>query len=216
MKILIAEDEVAMQKIIALYLTREGYEVKTVSNGQEAIEMLYEEKFDLVILDWMMPELSGLEVCQEIHRLGISVKILMLTAKSEIEDELRGLGEGADDYIRKPFDPRVLMVRIKKLIQEQKTLRCGNIQLYPERGVVVVDGMTVALSQTEQKLLTYLIENQGIILSREQLLSHVWGIDYEGDDRTLDTHIRRLRRKIGEDAIRTHRGIGYGMRSEHE
>ncbi|MGL4345677.1 MAG: response regulator transcription factor [Cellulosilyticaceae bacterium] len=216
MKILIAEDELAMQKIIALYLQKEGYSVEVAKSGQEALEMLYEGRFDLVVLDWMMPEMSGITVCEEMKRLEIPTKILMLTARSETEDELLGLECGADEYLRKPFDPRVLIVRIKKLLPEPECIRCGELTVYPQKSEVLIGEAKVTLSQKELALLCYMIANQGMILSREQLLNQVWGIDYEGDDRTLDTHVGRLRRKIGERFIHTHRGMGYALRYENE
>ncbi|MGL4737861.1 MAG: response regulator transcription factor [Cellulosilyticaceae bacterium] len=216
MKILIAEDDRAMQKILALYLQKEGYEITLVSDGQEALEKLYEGRFDLVVLDWMMPQLSGIEVCKEIRRLELPLKVLMLTAKSETEDELLGLERGADEYIRKPFDPRVLMMRIKKLLPAEEVLSYAGLTVYPKRSEVKLGERTIPLSQKELGLLIYLMANPGIILSREKLLTYVWGSDYEGDDRTLDTHVRRLRRKIGEECIQTHRGMGYTLRCNNE
>lgn len=216
MKILIAEDELAMQKILALYLQKEGYEIALASNGQEALEKLYDGRFDLVVLDWMMPQLSGIEVCKEIRRLELPLKVLMLTAKSETEDELLGLDRGADDYIRKPFDPRILMMRIKKLLPEEEVLNYTGLTVYPKRSEVKLGEQTIPLSQKELGLLVYFMANPGIILSREKLLAYVWGNDYEGDDRTLDTHVRRLRRKIGEEWIQTHRGMGYALRCYNE
>lgn len=216
MKILIAEDELAMQKIVALYLQKEGYTVEVAKSGQEALERLYEGRFDLVVLDWMMPELSGIAVCQEMKRLGIPTKVLMLTARSETEDERRCLECGADDYIRKPFDPRILILRIRKLLPEQESIKCGELTVYPQKSEVHIDDVKLTLSQKELDLLCYMIANEGIILSRKQLLNQVWGMDYEGDDRTLDTHVGRLRRKIGEKFIHTHRGMGYALRCTHE
>lgn len=212
MKILVAEDEPAMQKIIKAYLEKEGYQVATANNGQEALEKLYETAFDLLILDWMMPELSGIEVCKALKRLQIDIKILMLTAKGEVDDEVKGLSEGIDEYIKKPFDPRVLMLRVKKLLQVGEVCCHGDLKFYPERGCVQIGEESIKLSKIEQNLLTYFIQNKGVILSRERLINQIWGIEYEGDDRTVDTHIRRLRKKIGEDYIETYRGIGYSLK----
>lgn len=211
MKILIAEDESAMQKIIAAYLTKDGYQVSLASNGEEALEKIYKETFDLVILDWMMPRMSGIEVCRVIRSKQLDIKMMLLTAKSEIEDEFRGLEVGADDYVKKPFDPRVLLLRIKKLLGQQDVLSYDNFVFYVSRGYVEINGEQMMLSKIEQRLLHYFMKNKGIILSRDKLLDHVWGMAYEGDDRTVDTHIRRLRKKIGEQAIKTHRGIGYSL-----
>lgn len=216
MKVLIAEDEPAMQKILKVYLEKEGYDVTLVGDGQSAIEALYEERFQLVLLDWMMPKLSGIEVCKEIKRLGIAVKILMLTAKSAEDDEVKGLSEGVDDYIKKPFDPRILILRINKLLKKGEVLTCGELRLYPDQGQVMVGDVSIKLSPIEQKLLIYFMQNDGLVLSREKLLNHVWGMTYEGDDRTVDTHIRRLRKKIGEELIQTYRGMGYRLGKAHE
>lgn len=216
MKILIAEDESAMQKIIAAYLQKEGYEVSHASNGEEALQKIYDEPFDLIILDWMMPRMSGVEVCRRIRNNQLDIKIMMLTAKTEIEEELMGLELGANDYVKKPFDPRILLLRIKKLLGEQEVLSHGNLVFYVSKGYVEVNGEQVLLSKIEQRLLHYLMKNKCIILSREKLLNHVWGITYDGDDRTVDTHIRRLRKKIGEKAIITYRGIGYSLGEEDE
>ncbi|MGL6174688.1 MAG: response regulator transcription factor [Cellulosilyticaceae bacterium] len=216
LKILIAEDEPAMQKIIKVYLEREGYKVDVADNGQDALEKLYEERYDLLILDWMMPGLNGIEVCREVNRLQLDLKILMLTAKSEIEDEVSGLSEGVHEYIRKPFDPRVLILRIKKLLNEGEALGHKELKFYPDKGYVAIDDEKIKLSKIEQRLLLYFMQNKGIILSREKILNHVWGMEYEGDDRTIDTHIRRLRKKIGEEYIQTYRGVGYSMRENNE
>lgn len=216
MKILVAEDEPAMQKILKAYLEKVGYEVVVVNNGEEALEALYEETFELVVLDWMMPKMSGIEVCKEMKRLQMSTKILMLTAKTETEDEIMGFHTGVMDYVRKPFDPRVLMLRVQSLIGNKECITCGSLKLYPNKSCVENKEEMISLSATEQKLLMYLMENKEIILTRQQLIDHVWGMDYEGGDRTLDTHVRRLRKKIGEEWIETYRGIGYRMRKTHE
>ncbi|MGL4800336.1 MAG: response regulator transcription factor, partial [Cellulosilyticaceae bacterium] len=180
------------------------------------LEKLYEEHFDLVILDWMMPKMSGIEVCKFMRSNQMDVKTMLLTAKSEADDELMGLEVGADDYVKKPFDPRVLLLRIKKLLGHQDVLSHDQFLFHVARGYVEVNGQQLMLSKIEQRLLQYLMNNKGIILSREKLLDHVWGMDYEGDDRTLDTHIRRLRKKIGEHTITTHRGIGYSLGGKDE
>ncbi|MGL4346166.1 MAG: response regulator transcription factor [Cellulosilyticaceae bacterium] len=216
MKILIAEDDRAMQKIIGAYLKKEGYLISIANNGEEALEKIYDTQFDLVILDWMMPHMSGVEVCQIIKQNGLDVKVMMLTAKTEIEDELKGLELGADDYVKKPFDPRILLLRIKKLLGTEEVLSHGNLIFYINKSYVEVNGTKILLSKIEQRLLHYFMKNIGIILSREKLLTHVWGMDYDGDDRTVDTHIRRLRKKIGEQAIITYRGIGYSLVDKYE
>ena len=235
MHILIAEDHPDLRKILTLYLQNEGYQVSVVSNGQEAITYLMERcglkkeaknnlglTFskspsshapatlpDLLILDWMMPVQDGIQTCREIRALNLPIKILMLTAKGETEHEILGLTSGADDYVRKPFDIKVLLLRIKKLCRLEGILCCGDISLNQETFEVRKGNIPVVLTRTEYELLRYFLTNQRIILTREQLLNQVWGMDFEGDSRTVDTHIRRLRRKIGEEYIKTRIGIGY-------
>ena len=235
MHILIAEDHPDLRKILTLYLQKEGYQVSVVSNGQEAITYLMERcglkkeaknnlglTFskspsshapatlpDLLILDWMMPVQDGIQTCREIRALNLPIKILMLTAKGETEHEILGLTSGADDYVRKPFDIKVLLLRIKKLCRLEGILCCGDISLNQETFEVRKGDIPVVLTRTEYELLRYFLTNQRIILTREQLLNQVWGMDFEGDSRTVDTHIRRLRRKIGEEYIKTRIGIGY-------
>ena len=235
MHILIAEDHPDLRKILTLYLQKEGYQVSVVSNGQEAITYLMERcglkkeaknnlglTFskspsshapatlpDLLILDWMMPVQDGIQTCREIRALNLPIKILMLTAKGETEHEILGLTSGADDYVRKPFDIKVLLLRIKKLCRLEGILCCGDISLNQETFEVRKGNIPVVLTRTEYELLRYFLTNQRIILTREQLLNHAWGMDFEGDSRTVDTHIRRLRRKIGEEYIKTRIGIGY-------
>ncbi|MCD7909606.1 MAG: response regulator transcription factor [Clostridium sp.] len=216
MNLLIAEDDLDMQKILALYLRREGYHVETVADGAAAVEFLAQRPVDLVLLDWMMPVKDGLSACREIRRLRIPVKILMLTAKGQNEDEIAGLSCGADDYLRKPFDMQVLLLRIRKLCNAQGVLRCGSLTLNPATGEAGEGERKLELTRTEYELLKYFMGNQRIILSRELLLDRVWGMDFQGDIRTVDTHVRRLRKKIGAEYIRTRIGMGYVMEAPHE
>lgn len=209
MKILIAEDEVDMQKILSLYLKKEGYEVAVASNGEEAVTYLEEYPVDLLLLDWMMPIKNGIEVCRDVRLLQIPVKILMLTAKSENDHEFLGLSCGADDYLRKPFDMKVLLLRIGKLCRQEKVIRCGRLTLNHETFEVYEGQRRLSLTRKEFDLLCYLMQNERLTLTREQILSHVWGMDYEGEIRTVDTHIRRLRAKIGTEYIQTNVGTGY-------
>lgn len=239
MHILIAEDHPDLQKILTLYLQKEGYQVSVVSNGQEAITYLLNHSSprkpkslkqpspqnppiqsppadsptlpDLLILDWMMPVRDGIQTCREIRALNLPIKILMLTAKGETEHEILGLTSGADDYVRKPFDIQVLLLRIKKLCRLEGILRCGDISLNQDTFEVRKGNTPITLTKTEYEMLRYFLNNQRITLTREQLLNQVWGVDFEGDSRTVDTHIRRLRRKIGEEYIQTRIGIGYVM-----
>lgn len=211
MKILIAEDEPDMQKIIYLYLKNAGYEVSIASDGYEAFEKLSTKQYDLLIVDWMMPKMNGIQLCKEIRSYSIPLKIIILTAKSEIENEITGLKCGADDYIRKPFEPQILLLRIQKIFQFDNNLNCRDLVLNKKNKTVFLKNREIRLTQKEFLLLQIFMQNKGIVLSREILLNRVWGNDYEGDERTLDTHIRRLRSKIGKDYISTYIGMGYRM-----
>ena len=216
MNILIVEDESDMQKILKLYLQREGYQVNSVSNGRDAIDFLIVNAVDIVLLDWMMPIKNGMETLKEIRQLNIPVKLLMLTAKGENADEAAGLTFGADDYLRKPFDIQILLLRIKKLCNSENHLRCNDIVLNPVTMEVMKGQDKVKLTKNEYELLKYFLANQNMILTREQLLNHIWGMDFEGDIRTVDTNIRRLRQKIGEEYIQTRIGMGYIMERRHD
>ena len=216
MNILIVEDESDMQKILKLYLQREGYQVNSVSNGRDAVDFLIVNAVDIVLLDWMMPIKNGMETLKEIRQLNIPVKILMLTAKGENADEAAGLTFGADDYLRKPFDIQILLLRIKKLCNSENHLRCNDIVLNPVTMEVMKGQDKVKLTKNEYELLKYFLANQNMILTREQLLNHIWGMDFEGDIRTVDTNIRRLRQKIGEEYIQTRIGMGYIMERRHD
>lgn len=211
MHILIAEDDLDMQKILRLYLKKEGFEVSIVSNGKEAIDFLSEHQADLVIMDWMMPVQDGIQTCSEIRLLHIPTKILMLTAKGQNEDEIQGLTCGADDYLRKPFDIQILLLRIRKLCQSENIMSYRDVLLNPDTMEVTKQGEKLLLTKTEYELLKFFLSNQRRILTRELLLDHIWGMDYDGDIRTVDTTIRRLRKKIGEDMIQTRIGLGYVM-----
>lgn len=209
MKILIAEDDENMCKILTLYLQKEGYSVETVFNGADAISYFERKKADLLLLDWMLPYKNGIEVCQELKRMDIPIKIIMITAKTTIDNELLGLTVGADDYIRKPFDMKILLLRIKKLCNLGQELKYKDIILDQAAYEVFKNNQPLQLTKKEFELLKYFLTNPKIILSREQILNHVWGMDYIGEMRTVDTHIRRLRKKIGESYIRTKIGTGY-------
>lgn len=215
MNILIADDELSMLKILHAYFKKDGYNVLMAKNGEEALELFYNNKIDLAILDWMMPKKDGIQVCKEIKK-NSNTKVLMLTAKSQTEDEVNALNYGADEYVRKPFDPRVLILRSKKLIGTNEILNIKNLKIDFKSNRVFKDDEEIVLTKKELELIKCLVDNKGIILSREKLLNLVWGIDYYGDDRTVDTHIRRLRAKIGEDVIVTHRGIGYSLEDTND
>ena len=210
-KILVVEDEFDMLKIIRLYLEKAGHEVGVATDGQQALEELYNQNYDLIISDWMMPHMSGLELCRRVRALGIPVKIIMLTAKSQVSDEIIGLKEGADDYIKKPFEPQLLLLRIEKMFNLENELKCKDISLNFKTSTVFVRGKELKLTNKEWLLLEYLMKNKGTTLSRNKLIETVWGVEYDGDERTLDTHIKRLRDKIGKEYITTFVGIGYRL-----
>lgn len=211
MKVLIAEDDENMSKILKLYLQKEGYFVDAVFNGADAVSYLEDRKTDLLILDWMLPRKNGIEVCRELKQMDIPVKVIMVTAKSTTENELSGLTAGADDYIKKPFSMDVLLLRIKKLCNLETELKYRDIVLNPATHEVFKNHQPLEVTKKEFELLKYFLTNQKIILSREQILSCVWGMDYSGDARTVDTHIRRLRKKLGGSYIQTKIGTGYTM-----
>ncbi|MED5017078.1 response regulator transcription factor [Paenibacillus chibensis] len=215
MRILIADDEQDMQRILAAYFRKEGYEVFTAGDGEEALAVFYREKIDLAILDWMMPKQSGMDVCREIKSRS-DKKVMMLTAKSEEEDELKALSMGADEYVRKPFHPKILVLRAKKLLGDEKGLRYQSLRIDLAGSKIYKDGADLQVTKTEFELMCCFVRHKGHILSRHQLLDLVWGLDYFGDERTVDTHVRRLREKVGEDLIRTHRGIGYSVEADDE
>lgn len=216
MRILVAEDEPDMQRIIRLYLEKAGYEVALASDGREAFDKLCNEEFDLLIADWMMPKMDGIELCREVRDYSMPVKIIMLTAKGETQSEIEGLTCGADDYIRKPFDPKVLLLRVSKIMQTEGELRCGDLTLNQQTQGVFAGKDEIRLTQKEFLLLQTLMLNKGLTLTREALLNRVWGSDYDGDERTLDTHIRRLRGKLKKPYIITYVGVGYRMEEPHE
>ncbi|MGG4267838.1 response regulator transcription factor, partial [Peribacillus simplex] len=167
------------------------------------------------ILDWMMPRVNGLIVCKEVKKHS-NTKVLILTAKSEHEDELIALNTGADDYVKKPFHPGILLTRAKKLLKEDKVKYIHNIKIDMQAKKIYKDDKDLEVTKKEFELMSCFLRNQGSILSRKDLLDLVWGIDYFGEERTVDTHVRRLREKIGADLIKTHRGMGYSMEKEHE
>lgn len=216
MKILLAEDDLNMQKILKIYLEKEGYQLTIASDGEEALDYIVSEKFDLAILDWMMPKKDGMELCEDIRRMAIPIKILMLTAKNTSIDELKSLTAGADEYISKPFEMPVLLIRIKKLVRGENVLKNGALSLNIETFEVRENLQGIDLTRKEYDLLHYFMSNIDITLSREQILDNVWGIDYEGDTRTVDTHVKRLRKKLSEDYIETKVRLGYVMRSKDE
>ena len=214
-KILIADDEQLMRQLVIDFLKPEGYEILEASDGKEALDIYDKEHPDLILLDVMMPGYDGWTVCREIRRES-TVPIMMLTAKGEEIDQLFAYDLGADEYITKPFSPKILVAKIKALLRrsqnEQETHEADDgVAIDRDARQVVIDGKNVDLSPTEYKLLNYLMSNTGKALSRRQILNQVWDYDYYGDLRTVDTHINRLRIKLGDKGryIRTVRGYGY-------
>lgn len=215
-RILIADDEARMRKLVGDVLKKEGYSIAEAADGKQALDIfLGEGNFDLVILDVMMPEYDGWTVCREIRR-NSKVPVIMLTARGEESDELFGFDLGADEYISKPFSIKILVARVQALLRRLETENSQVIQLdgleIDESGrLVFVDGDLVELSPKEFELLLYLAKNPGRALSRDQILNAVWNFDYYGDARTVDTHVKKVRLKLGNrgDTIQTVRGIGY-------
>mgnify|MGYP000509680129 FL=1 len=217
LKILVVDDESRMRKLVRDFLEREGFAVIEAGDGQEAVEIFYENKdIALIILDVMMPHMDGWETCREIRK-DSKVPIIMLTARSEERDELQGFELGVDEYISKPFSPKILVARVEAIlrrtnaISQDKLLQVNGIEIDKSAHIVRIDGKEIELSFKEFELLTYFLENQGIALSREKILNNVWNYDYFGDARTIDTHVKKLRSKMGEkgDCIKTIWGIGY-------
>lgn len=224
-RILIVDDEDRIRKLIGAYLKREGYEFIEAENGLEALNMFREEKVHLVILDVMMPVIDGWSVCRELRKSS-NVPIIFLTAKGEDDDQLLGFELGTDHYITKPFDMRLLLAKVKSLIKRayyleaelKKELYFEGLHIHELSHKVTIDGEMVSLAPKEYDLLLYFAYNNGIVLSREKILDYIWGIDFYGDDRTIDSHIKRLREKLGEKAylISTVRGVGYKFEGENE
>jgi two-component system phosphate regulon response regulator PhoB len=224
--VLVVEDEPALLALLRYNLESEGYRVLEAKNGEEGLTLIRETKPDLVLLDWMLPFLSGIEVCRQMRRLPDlkSIAVIMLTAKSEEADKLRGLEVGADDYVTKPFSPSELMARVKAVLRRARpqlsteTLSYRDLSMDLATHRVKRMEKDVHLGPTEFRLLRFLMENQGRVFSREQLLDHVWGRDIYVEPRTVDVHIRRLRKAINiegaADVIRTVRAAGYSLDAE--
>jgi DNA-binding response OmpR family regulator len=222
LKVLVVDDESRMRKLVRDFLTKKGFDVLEAQDGEEAIDVFFDQKdIALVILDVMMPKMDGWQVCREIRSYS-QVPIIMLTAKSDERDELLGFELGVDEYISKPFSPKILVARVEAILRRTSglasddLLSAGAIEVNRAAHEVKIDGKSVELSYKEFELLTYFIENQGIALSREKILNSVWNYDYFGDARTIDTHVKKLRSKLGEhgDYIKTIWGMGYKFEVE--
>ena len=216
-KVLMVDDESRMRKLVSDFLTRKGYIAIEAGDGEEALDRFYADKdISLVILDVMMPKMNGWDVCREIRK-NSKVPIIMLTAKSDESSELNGFECGADEYIAKPFSPKILTARVDALIRRSYSIDSsevtdvGGIIIDKAAHIVKIDGQEIDLSFKEFELLTYFVDNKGLALSREKILNNVWNYDYFGDARTIDTHVKKLRKKLGDkgDYIKTIWGMGY-------
>lgn len=216
-KILVVDDESRMRKLVRDFLVKKSYEVLEAGDGEEALDVFYSNSdIALVILDVMMPRINGWDVCREIRETS-KVPVIMLTAKADESDELLGFELGVDEYITKPFSPKILVARVEAILRrsnrlwEDTSIEVCGIKLDKAAHQVTVDGQNIDLSFKEFELLSYFMENQGLALSRETILNHVWNYDYFGDARTIDTHVKKLRNKMGDkgDCIKTIWGMGY-------
>lgn len=216
LKVLVVDDESRMRKLVKDFLSKKNYEVYEAENGEQAVDMFFNTKeISLIILDVMMPKMDGWQVCREIRQYS-RVPIIMLTAKSDEKDELLGFELGVDEYISKPFSPKILVARVEAILRrtnvlEEGMMEVGGIVLDKAAHMVKIDNESIDLSFKEFELLTYFITNQGVALSRERILNNVWNYDYFGDARTIDTHVKKLRSKMGAkgDYIKTIWGMGY-------
>lgn len=218
LKILVVDDESRMRKLVRDFLVRNNYDVLEAADGSEALDVFFaNQDIALVILDVMMPKLDGWQVCKEIRSYS-RVPIIMLTARADERDELQGFELGVDEYISKPFSPKILVARVEAILRrtsqasgDSDVIECGGIVVDRSAHVVTIDGSQVDLSFKEFELLSYFMENKGVALSRERILNSVWNYDYFGDARTIDTHVKKLRSKLGDkgDLIKTVWGMGY-------
>ena len=222
LKIMVVDDESRMRKLVRYFLVRQTFEVIEAEDGEQALDLFYQDKkIDLIILDVMMPKINGWDVCREIRETS-KVPIIMLTAKGEENDELQGFELGVDEYISKPFSPKILVARVEAILRrsnkltQEENIKVGGIVIDKTAHIVTIEGKRVELSFKEFELLSYFVENAGIALSREKILNHVWNYDYFGDARTIDTHVKKLRSKMGEKGkyIKTIWGMGYKFEVE--
>ena len=217
LKILIVDDESRMRKLVKDFLERDGFTVLEAGDGLEAMDVFYDNKdIALLILDVMMPKMDGWQVCREVRQVS-QVPIIMLTARADEKDELQGFDLGVDEYIAKPFSPKILVARVEAILRRtnvlfsEESIDAGGIVIDKTAHLVTIDNQPIELSYKEFELLSYFVENQGIALSREKILNNVWNYDYFGDARTIDTHVKKLRSKLGEkgEYIKTIWGMGY-------
>ncbi|MCI9221427.1 MAG: response regulator transcription factor [Lachnospiraceae bacterium] len=219
LKILVVDDESRMRKLVRDFLVKTGYDVIEAGDGEEALDLFFKQKdIALVVLDVMMPKMDGWQVCREIREYS-KVPVIMLTARTDEQDELQGFQMGVDEYVTKPFSPKILVARIEAILRRtsqavnEEIIGCGGIEMDKAAHQVTIDGRPIDLSYKEFELLAYFLENRGIALSRERILNHVWNYDYFGDARTIDTHVKKLRSKMGDkgELIKTIWGMGYKL-----
>lgn len=219
LKILVVDDESRMRKLVRDFLEKQNFAVLEAGDGSEALDIFFDNQdIALIILDVMMPKMDGWQVCREVRGYS-KVPIIMLTARSDERDELQGFELGVDEYISKPFSPKILVARVEAILRrtnqvtDDETIEYGGITIDKAAHVVSIDGRPIDLSYKEFELLTYFMENKGIALSREKILNSVWNYDYFGDARTIDTHVKKLRSKLGDkgDLIKTVWGMGYKL-----
>ncbi len=216
LKILVVDDEARMRKLVKDFLMNKGFQVMEAGDGEEAVDIFFNHKdIALILLDVMMPKMDGWEVLKTIRKFS-NVPIIMLTARGEERDELQGFGLGVDEYIAKPFSPKILVARVEAILRRTSSIstehvEAGGLSIDKAARQVTVDGTPVELSYKEFELLIFFVENQGLALSREKILNHVWNYDYFGDARTIDTHVKKLRSKLGQrgEYIKTVWGMGY-------
>ncbi|SFL35638.1 response regulator transcription factor [Halanaerobium salsuginis] len=225
-KILIIEDDVQIARFVELELEHEGYQVKKFDNGYDGIHLLRNESYDLLLLDLMLPGMDGIEVCRRVREFS-DLPIIMLTAKSELDDKVEGLDTGADDYLTKPFEIEELLARIRALLRREEgkvesdnVLKTADVEVNLDAHLVKRAAEKIELTKKEYDLLVYLIQNEGIVVSRDKLLNNVWGYDYTGETNIVDVYIRYLRSKIDdpfeEKIIQTVRGVGYVLRTTED
>ncbi|MCI9232547.1 MAG: response regulator transcription factor [Lachnospiraceae bacterium] len=224
LKILVVDDESRMRKLVKDFLAKSGYDVIEAGDGEAALDIFFKEKdIALIVLDVMMPKMDGWQVCREVRAYS-KVPIIMLTARADEQDELQGFQLGVDEYVTKPFSPKILVARIEAILRRtnqtanEEIVSCGGILMDKAAHQVTIDGRPVDLSFKEFELLAYFLENRGIALSRERILNNVWNYDYFGDARTIDTHVKKLRSKMGEkgELIKTIWGMGYKLEEDRQ
>ena len=222
-RILVVDDEIRIREMIRKYAEYEGFQVTEAGDGMEAVELCETQAFDLIVMDIMMPNLDGFSACRQIKKTAPDMPIIMLSALGEEYDKVHGFDLGVDDYVVKPFSGKELMMGIHAILKRTRsgageTFRTGGLEIDYSARTVSIDGVRVGLSPKEYELLVYLVKNAGIALTREQILQTVWGYDFFGDDRTLDTHIKLLRKNLGEYSrmIVTLRGVGYRFEKESQ